>query len=203
MGRSHGCLAIVWLNQLVLYRLDRYPRNGFVVGRALFTPYRPGKYLHLYDWLFQPGGTVCGVRFSTGTNVPCVAQWLARRTNVRIVAEGQIFDIFFPGFSVESYYSCEAQDIGEDVLEGTDGSFALALDLVGIEEEAVRRLAAKRPAAGTELAVIDAPRPSEKARKEQKAGLHPKFHIPLLGRLFGLAEDSSGQRRENEGPSKG
>ena len=202
MEMSQGCLIIVWADDLRLYLLDGYPHEGFVVGGSLFTPYQPRKHLYLYDWILQPGGQTCGVRFTPGGKALCVAAWLGARPGVRTL-EGDIFEIFFPNFSVDSCYVEESQDIADDVFEGTNGSFALALELVGIEEEAVRRLAAKRPAAATELAVIDAPRPSEKARKEQKAGLHPKFHIPLLGRLFGLAEDSSGRSRESEGPSKG
>ena len=202
MEKSHGALIVVWADGLRLYRLDQYPREGFVVGGSLFTPHQPGKFLYLYDWILQPDGQVCGVQFTPDGEAFSVASWLGSRAGVRTL-EGDIFQIFFPGFSVDSFYIEEAQDIADDVFEGTNGSFALALELVGIEAEAVRRLGAKTPVAGTELAVIDAPRPSEKARKEQKAGLHPKFHIPLLGRLFGLAEDSSGRSRENEGPSKG
>jgi len=59
--------------------------------------------------------------------------------------EDQVFEIIFPGFSTEPTYSDEEQFVADDVLESADGSFALALELLGIEENSVRRIGAKGP----------------------------------------------------------
>jgi hypothetical protein len=139
---SHGCLLVVWEDGVHLYLLDEYPRDGIVAGGSLLKPFRPGKHLYLYDWLRQPDGQVCGVRFATGTAAAPVAEWLASRPGVRVLGD-QVFEIFFPGLSAESCYTDEEQFVAEDVLESAGGSFALALELLGLEEDVVRRLGAK------------------------------------------------------------
>jgi hypothetical protein len=131
------------VNGVQLYLLDEYPPDGIVAGGSLLKPYRPGEHLYLYDWLRQPDGQVCGVRFATGTAAAPVAQWLASRPGVRAL-EDQVFEIFFPGFSGARTYSDEEQFVADDVLRcDSDGSFALALELLGLEEETVRRFEAK------------------------------------------------------------
>ena len=138
---SHGCLLVAWGDVVRLYLVDEYPRDGIVVGGAHFEPFAPGKHLYLYDWLRKPGGQVCGVRFATGTGARSVAKWLSSRPGVGVF-EGRIFEVLFPGFSAESIYSDEEQFVAEDVLEGPDGLFALALELLGLEESEVNRLGA-------------------------------------------------------------
>ncbi len=140
---SHGCLLVTWLEGVQLILLDEYPAEGIVAGGSLLKPYRPGEHLYLYDWVRHPNGEVCGVRFATGTATAPLAEWLASQQGVRAL-EGQVFEIVFPGFSAESTYSDEEQFVAEDVLRcDGDGSFALALELLGLEEQMVRRFGAK------------------------------------------------------------
>ena len=139
---SHGCLLVAWADGVHLYLLDEYPTDGIVAGGSLLKPYKPGKNLYLYDWLRQQDGQVCGVRFATGTVAAPLARWLANQRGVRVL-EDEVFEVVFPGFSSESTYSDEEQFVADDVLESADGSFALALELLGVEEETVRRLGAK------------------------------------------------------------
>jgi hypothetical protein len=140
---SKGCLLVSWEDGVRLYLVDEYPRDGIVVGGSLFKPFRPGKFLYLYDWLRQPGGQACGVRFSVDGEAAPVAAWLASRPGVRVLPN-LVFEIFFPGCSAESCYSEEEQYVANDPLESDGGSFALALELWDLEGEAVQRLRAER-----------------------------------------------------------
>jgi len=141
--QTEGYLLLLWSEALELYRVDEYPTEGLVVGGVALKPHRPGKNLYLFDWLRCSGGEVCGVRFATGDKAGHLTRWLATRPDVREV-NPFVFDIAFPGFSVDGTYSDEEQMVADDVLEGEGGSFALVLDAaLCIEADGVRRLNAK------------------------------------------------------------